>query len=154
MTNPALSREDSTNLSKAKKLRELVFHPDENNIIWVATTLKTITSEHRDLRKVLIRFHGLPNFNDRQTDARMVVGDRLYSHWMVVDRTLIQLWELLAVCVEISYYSRGHGKRAREFVECLLPESTRRGIVKAHHDLAGSHSHFSNSIMDARADRV
>ena len=49
--NPELSREASTDLSKAKKLQEAVFHPEELNIAWVAMTLKTITSEHRDLQK-------------------------------------------------------------------------------------------------------
>ena len=95
-------------------------------------TLKSITSEHRDLRKVSFRCHSFPNFSsfgDHLT-ARTVVGEEFYGHWMDLDRTLIQLWELHAVRMEISYYSEGKGKRACEFVGGLLPEVTRRGIIK------------------------
>ena len=92
-------------------------------------TLKTITFEHRDLRKVSFCCHSFPEFGDHFT-ARMVAGEELYGHWMDLDRTLIRLWESHAVHMEILYYSKGKGKRACEFVGDLLPEVTKRGIIK------------------------
>ena len=67
-------------------------------------TLKTITSEHRDLRKVSFRCHSFTSFGDHLT-TRTVVGEEFYGHWMDLDRTLIQLWELHAIRMEISYDS-------------------------------------------------
>lgn len=128
--NPELSREASTDLSKAKKPQEAVFHPEELNTSWVAMTLKTITSEHRDLQKVLIHCFGISDYGDGQTNARTTIGDESHGDWIDLDRTLMQVWESLAVCTEISYFSRGKRKRARNFMEHLFPETTKRGIVK------------------------
>ena len=108
----------------------MVFYPGEFTIAWVAMTLKTISSEHRDLRNVSFRCDGFYNFGGRSVNARKVVGEELYGQWMDLDRALVQLWELLAVPMKISYYSRGKKKRAHKFVECLLPETTQRGIIK------------------------
>jgi hypothetical protein len=128
--NPELSWDTSPDLSIAKKLREVEFCAEDFTTAWVTMTLKTISSEHRDLRRVSIYCFGFPGLGDRGANARVIVGDALYGHWMDLDRTLIQLWESLAVRAKLSYYSTGKGKRARKFVECLLPETTKRGMIK------------------------
>ena len=54
-------------------------------------TLKTISSEHRDLRNVSFRCDGFYNFGGRSVNARKVVGEELYGQWMDLDRALVQL---------------------------------------------------------------
>ena len=92
--------------------------------------LKTITLEHLDLRKVSFHCHSFYNFGDNRTNARTVVGEEMYGHWMDLDRAIIRLWESHAARMEISYRSRGEGERACEFVGGLLPDTIKRGIIK------------------------
>ena len=51
---PDHSWEALIDLSKATKLKDVIFNLDWLSVAWVASTLKTITSRHRDLREVLI----------------------------------------------------------------------------------------------------
>lgn len=92
--------------------------------------LKTITHKHRDFCVVSIRSYALSNYFNRRIDARTVVGDELYEHWMDLDRTLTQLWESHAIYVRIEYLAGGREKRAHKFVGGLLPEATERGMVE------------------------
>lgn len=120
----------------------MTFYYSGYSVAWVAATLKTITSEHQDLRNISIGSHALSNNFDHQDDARTVVENELYEHWMDLDRTLIQLWESHAIRVRITYFSpRGERKRAREFVGGLLPEATEKGVVKLV-NLANSRRHY------------
>ena len=53
--------------------------------------LKTITLEHLDLRKVSFHCHSFYNFGDNRTNARTVVGEEMYGHWMDLDRASMRV---------------------------------------------------------------
>ena len=125
---PDHSWEALIDLSKATKLKDVIFNLDWLSVAWVSSTLKTITSRHRDLREVLIEVHALSDPTVWPTDAADV-EDEIWEEWEDLDRTLVQLWESHAVRAKIKYYS-GKREESREFMEDLLPEVTKRGIVE------------------------
>ena len=114
-------------LSKATKLKDVAFDFEDLSVAWVASTLKTITSRHRDLREVLIVGRTPSGSTTWPTNAT-AVGVQTLGQWVDLERTLIQLWESHAVRTEVKYYS-GKGDESRELMENLLPEATKRGIV-------------------------
>jgi hypothetical protein len=44
----------SIDLSKATKLKDVVFQPKSWSVEWITTALRTITPKHRDLRQISI----------------------------------------------------------------------------------------------------
>ena len=121
MSLPDHPSEAWIDLSKVARLKDVTLHFEDLSVAWVASTLKTITSGHRDLREVSIK--GLAPIN------AAAVEDDMRGEWVNLERTLIQLWESHAICAKVKYYS-GKGEESRELMEDLLPETTRRGIVE------------------------
>ena len=116
-------------LSKATKLKDVAFKLVGLDIAWVALTLKTITSKHRDLRGVLIEGHAFFKFDAWQTGTT-AVKDETWEEWADLDRTLIQLWESHAVRAKVRYSSNKREESRELMGNFLLPEATKRGIVE------------------------
>jgi hypothetical protein len=116
-------------LSKAIKLREVVFRFDGLSPVWVTRTLRTITPEHRDLQQISI--HNTFRYSRRSVpvDAKQLAGEEGYEEWMDLDRALIQLWESRTVRTRLFNAGREGGKM-RELRRGLLPEVTKRGIIE------------------------
>ena len=114
-------------LSKATKLKDVTLHFQYLSVAWVASTLKTITSRHRNLREVAIKGQALSDSTDWPANAAAVEDD-MCEQWVDLERTLIQLWESHRICAKVKYYS-WKGEESRELMENLLPEATKRGIV-------------------------
>ena len=122
--------ESSIDLSKATKLREVAFYLDGLYIPWVIVTLKTITPKHRDLQEVTISSSILSRLVGRSIDVKTAVGPISHGQWVDLDIVLVQLWEWHSVRVKIAYYSGGEGEQVPKLIEEMLPETTRRGIVR------------------------
>jgi hypothetical protein len=113
--------------SKVARLKDVTLYFKDLSVAWVASTLKTIASGHRDLREVSIKGQAFSDSTDWPTDAADVEDD-IREEWVNLERTLIQLWESHGVCTKVMYHSRRR-EESRELVEDLLPEATKRGIV-------------------------
>jgi hypothetical protein len=109
------------NFSKATKLKEIMFKFHRRHTAWVVSTLKTITSDHRDLQHILIYF---------PFSARDMVDEDTYNQWRDLDRILVQLWESHAIRVN-PIFDAGEEKRegVSEWVGALLPEANKRGMI-------------------------
>lgn len=120
----------SIDLSKATKLKNVKFlsggHPK-----LTASALKTVTPHHRNLRQISLRaIDILPDVNSDPHD-----GETAHTEWLELDSAFIKLWESHSIRPEVQYYlpSSVDAGRAREFLESLFPETTRRGVI----DLSG-----------------
>ena len=129
MPEPEDTLTPSIDFSKATKLTSVVLRVEEKFVLWATTALKTITSEHRNLREVTIHinFRTTLDLVDSPIDVVSVIGKMLYMQWMDLDHILVQLCKLDAVCVRVSYCSAGKQKETREYAEALLPETVRGG---------------------------
>ena len=125
---PDHSSEALIDLSKAIKLKDVTLKYQGLSVKWVASTLKTITSSHRNLREVSIQGRALSDSHKWPTNAA-AVGDDIRGLWVGLERTLIQLWESYAVRAKVKYYSMRR-EESREFMGSLFPEATKRGIVE------------------------
>jgi len=122
-------------LSKATKLKDAVFTCGLNPQ-WVVMALRTVTPDHINLQQIsLDASHTtlrLRNFN-RVDPANIgdAIGETVYSEWLELDHLLVQLWESHLIHLKVLYNSPkwADRKRARSFVESLLPEVTTRGAV-------------------------
>ena len=85
----------SINLSKATKLRDVVFRSVSLNVEWIAVTLQTITPAHQDLRKVAI--HASNRFSCFRSDFIQTPAEETRGQWQDLDRILVRLWELHSI---------------------------------------------------------
>jgi len=111
---------DSIDLSKATKLKQVVFRFNTLHVMWITMALQTITSNHRDLQQIQIY---IPS---RSTSIRNQETDR---QWMDLDRHLVQLWESHAISTKVIYSAAMEKKATFEWIMNLLPETTKRGII-------------------------
>ena len=125
---PEHSWEASIDLSKATKLKEVTFRFQDLAVAWAASTLKTITSKHMDLREVSIKGRALSDPTDWPTNAA-AVGDDTRTQWVYLERIIIQLWESHSVRTKVKYYSTRR-EESNELMSDLLPEATRKGVVE------------------------
>ena len=127
--SPSLVGDSSTasiGLSKVTKLRHAVFLPTTLYVEWIALTLQTVTSEHRDLRQISIHAPYGPKTRARPgVTVRQVVGEQIYRLWLDLDHLLVQLWESRSIRSDA--VSTSHHER--RYIECLLPEITKRGVA-------------------------
>jgi hypothetical protein len=85
---PDESEPGSVDLSKATKLKDVVFRPGMRRVKWVVKALQTITPKHRDLRQLIIDiphnciFAG-PGDNDEEG-----FGEPVHGQWPDLDRLL------------------------------------------------------------------
>ena len=87
--------------------------------------LETITSEHRDLRKITIE----PPFRDDWVEDPLTAQAQLNVakpgvRWSDADRLLVQLSETWSIRPEVPLLMSGRGMKWAEY---LLPEVTKRG---------------------------
>ena len=117
-------------LSKATRLRDVHFDGGDLNAHWIIMALQTITSRHRDLRRITLYVCGY-TFSDAGAHVRDMFGETLYKQWLDLDRLLLQLWELHSVRPKVTYgvVPENHEKDVIDCVSYLLPETTKKGIV-------------------------
>ena len=108
-------------LSKATKLRDLIFRCGMRNIRWIATALRTV--ESKSLQQVTI--HLYPETTGDPTKRR----DR--QECQDLDRVLVQFWISHSIRPRFLYaLEDGDGEKdMRDRISDLLPELTRRGLV-------------------------
>ena len=120
----------SIDLSKATMLKDVTFRVRSQSVEWITMVLQTITPKHRDLRQISIylSFYLIITMgsSDRQT-----VGETIYGQWSDFDSLLVRFWESHSIRPRVISTTPTREERvARDFVEWLLPEVTRRGIVE------------------------
>jgi len=116
----------SSYLSTATRLRDLIFQPGSQRVKWITMALQTITPEHRDLRRISIQVHYA--FIYYGMGFREFIGEVACREWLDLDRLLVQLWESRSIRPRVG--SRGmEWDSTLQFIGCLLPEITKRGIV-------------------------
>jgi hypothetical protein len=86
----------SVDLSKATKLSDAVFWCGKNPR-WIATTLRTITPNHRGLQQISLNKYATLFTPDRGhvdlVSFRRRIGEAGYAGWSELDHILVQLWE-------------------------------------------------------------
>ena len=111
----------SFDLSKAIKLKDVVFNYRRSSIQWVTTTIKTIKS--KNLQQIVI-------FSDTWNAILGQVREAaVRQEWQDLDYLLLNLWTSHSVR-PVLMYRREHGAdNARGAAQMLLPDMTRRGII-------------------------
>ena len=113
-------------LSKATKLRDVVFRPTLLSVGWITTAFQTNILKHRELRKISIYVPRFLNFFAVDT----IKKSEEYEEWLDLDRLLVQFLESRstlpnAICMRWE----GANLDMRDFAECFLPELSRRGMI-------------------------
>jgi hypothetical protein len=116
----------SVDLSKATKLKDVVFQPGLRRVEWVIKALQTITPEHRDLRQLMIHIPRNLTVVGFVANCEEAVGEQAHGQWLDLDRLLVQFWESRSIRPKVVYTA---GLGMRNFVESLLPEIIKRGVV-------------------------
>jgi hypothetical protein len=116
----------SIDLSKATKLKDVVFRPEPRRVEWVITALQTITPEHRDLRQISIHLPYYLTLAVVLTNLRQTIGEAGFEKWLGLDHLLVQFWESRSIRPKIiSMMNHGIG----DHIGRLLPEITKRGVI-------------------------
>ena len=113
----------SIDLSEAIYLKEVYLACDTASPKWIFKTLRTITCNHKSLKRVSFATycHSGFDFDYPRREA-----------WSEFDNFLTQFCESHSIRVEVLYYGarkRVRGERARLCVGALLPEAIKSGIV-------------------------
>ena len=117
--------EASIDLSKATRLKSVVFRAESWPVGWITTALRTITPEHPDLREISIDLHYWLVGFDRGT-----IGEADFGWLWDLDRVLVQLCESRSIRPRIwRVRSGGEEHNAESSIKCLLPETAKRGII-------------------------
>ena len=110
----------SINLSKATRLKDMVFRVESRSIEWVTMTLQTITPEHRDLQQISICVPYYLTLFEVGANVRQTIGELICGHWLGLDHLLVQFWESRLIRPRVG---------CTDCIGSLLPEITRRGIM-------------------------
>jgi hypothetical protein len=115
------------NLSKATKLKGIVFRCGLLHSEWVAMALETITSQRRDLQRISIYVpHPLHYVYDEGTQ------------WLHLDRLLVRFWDSRLIRPKVVYRRAMNGEKGMEdWIGRLLPEITKRGIIDLVEESSG-----------------
>lgn len=138
--SPALLSRDGTtgsqlDLSRATKLKGIVFRCETLDGGWITMALETISSKHRDLEQISIH---IPCVLGAVTDENFAVVERAMEEaepgmrWSDLDRFLVQFLESHSIHMTIVYprpEEKCGMREMEEWARCLLPELTGRGIV-------------------------
>ena len=113
------SGHDLIDLSRATRLKDIVFWCKTLNPQWITLALQTVTSNHRDLQKIIIHFPFVFTF-----------GETGYREWLDLDRVLVRLSESRSARLEARHNSvmENEKKDVIRCMGCLLPERTKRGF--------------------------
>ena len=102
-------------LSKATKLKKLLFRCGDPNVQRITMTLETVQS--KNLRQITIHSHC--------TFTRLI-EETARQEWRNLDRLLVQFWTSHSIRPNIVHEM---GKGGRDLASSLLPELTRSGVV-------------------------
>ena len=116
-------------LSKATKLGDVVFQSETLGVEWITLAVRVITREHRDLRQISVNvpFHLTCLYLNG--GIRKIIGDELFEQWLDLDRVLVYIWESLSIHTNVRWTGGVQKGFSGDYIECLLPEMTRRGMV-------------------------
>ena len=106
-------------LSKASKLKDLMFLVRRSNIHWIIAALQTVKS--KNLEEITIRLHSTTLGNS--------TVEMNHLEWQDLDRLLVQFWTSHSIRPRLVYGPNSGGWNARDHAQSLLPELTRRGLV-------------------------
>ena len=123
----------SIDLSNATGLKDLSLGWDCDPQ-WVALTLRTITSDQRNLRRISLQTKWERHYWDIASEdpSDFEIGESSRQGWLELDKALIQLSESQSICPQIVFRVPTEllrGKTAGFWVESLLPEAMARGII-------------------------
>ena len=105
----------SLDLSKATKLRDIVFRCKNSGVQRVTAALHTI--EPKNIEQISLEL------------SHYIFWRTVHQEWLDLDSLLVRFWTLHSLRLKVTYESRrGWGDR-RETVARLLPEVMRRGIA-------------------------
>lgn len=106
----------------------MAFCINAGNVEWVTRALQTIPPEYQVLRQIsiLAPYHLTSN----GTNLEQIVGERIFRQWLVLDLLLVQLWEECSIRLKAMCLTPRMGRQDMgNYVGCLLPEITKRGII-------------------------
>jgi hypothetical protein len=128
-------------LSKATSLESLTFRSWAIDVEWVIRTLNSVQGNHKKIKiRVIydiIHVQG-PAGGLKFADA---VGATVLEQWLRLDGLIVKLWESSKIPTKVfchNLYGGWQSWRVEEATKTLLPEATRRGVVKVeefHHRL-------------------
>lgn len=129
---PSCIGDSSVDLSKATNLRNVVFQPVFSAVTWIITTLRTITSRHRDLQHISIQVPYEFTSINSGTDVLQTIGEAISGQWLDLDRLLVQSWESRSVRPRLIIATKLWEREldARYCIGSLFPEVTQRDIVE------------------------
>jgi hypothetical protein len=116
----------SIDLSKATKLKDMVFRLISWSVQWVITPLQTIVPEHRDLRQITIDVSYYSTRLRAGASVRRAIGETNCGQWSDLDCLLVQLSESRSIRPKVVCTA---GRQMRHCVRRLLPELTKGGII-------------------------
>ena len=118
----------SLDLSKATRLRDLVFRPESRSAEWITMALRTITPEHQDFRRITIHIPFYLTFFG--AGARQSLGETAFRQWLDLDRILVRIWDSRAIRPNVGCVRLGQRRESTKLcIGSLLPEITKRGII-------------------------
>ena len=104
-------------LSKATKLKDLMFWLRGSSVRWIVTALQTI--ESKKLQQITI-------YPLRMNNA---ITETIFREWEDLDRLLVQFASLQSIRTRVLYDLVDGRGDVRDRVLILLPELTRRGLA-------------------------
>jgi len=120
----------SVDLSKAIKLKAIVFRVGSLTVGSITMALRTITPEHRDLRLVSISVDTALGFISPNIEHGIPV--RLHEQWSDLDRLLVQFLESGLVCPKVIVCSalKEEMREMRDSLGWFLPRAAERGLIE------------------------
>jgi hypothetical protein len=117
-------------LSKAKRLKHVVFRNGSPRNGWITETLETITYDHRDFQKISMY---IPTYFEFIAPRGLEVHEENDGlGWLDLDKLLFEFWESRSVRVRIACTlpdRPGAERTMRDWAECLLPRLAERGVI-------------------------
>ena len=125
---PVDPRSTSFDLSKATKLRDVVFRPK-----LLRVDLRS-RSSHQNIgifdKSRSMSLPTLPIFASMEMSGTSLKKGFLSSGWTLdLDHTLVHLWESLSICTNVIWPSEKWNGILGNYLGCLLPEMAKRGMV-------------------------
>ena len=116
-------------LSKATRLKDVAFRVNSHKVDWITMELQTHAPEHQDLRQISIYVPYNLSFAGFGANVRQIISEATYGQWLDFDRLLVRFWESCSTRLMVSCTKPVGMQSMRDFVEHLLPEVARRGIM-------------------------
>ena len=99
---------------------------------WVAKTLETITSKHRDLQQITIYLYiWNPSAHEDGGTLEEIVDINTGTRWLDVDRLLVKFWDSRSIRSKVVYVPEmeNEEEETRDRVGKLFPELAKRGMI-------------------------